>query len=334
MLVSLLGVISVRAESNIETVAKALKSTGVYGVASLIEKGNLQVPRIGSGDNLQSDQSTLSFGRELLRQINATLEGGTTSPDIVPSLLTIAQWLKGDAAYGNLIISHRAFDVAGALTLKTLSLEPASKESIDVAERVAEATMEPSYRARVLDKELGTQLFSEQLAALGADEREQAVRKLWKNLCFLGYSTTNPKIPRDLDQAKQSIVQSLGTQSEAFISLAKTVPQSLVAPQTLQFTSTELLETRNLWFIALVSSPENRRSVSFMLDYYRAAKVLPTLRAGITPEEGKRVFTEMLTDADPNANPTIAHRAVDVIFCVKHGSSIDGDTSVRENDKP
>ncbi len=335
VLVSLLGVLSVRAESDIETVTKALKSNGIAGVASLIEKGNLEVPRIGSGDSFQPDQTALVFGRELLRQVNATMEVGGTTPDMIESLLVIGQWLRGEAEYGNLIISHRVFDVAGGLALKTLALEtPPSKEVIDLAKRVAETTMEPTYRARVLDKEPGTQLFGEQLSAIGPDAREQTIRKLWKNLCFLGYSEANPKIIGDLGQAKQSIVQSLGKKSEAFISLAKTVPRHLVAPQTLQFASTELLEARNLWFVALVSSPENRRSVEFVIDYYLAARRLPTLNAGIAPEEGRRVFAEMLTDANPSANPTIANRAVDVLFSVKAGVPIDGDSSIRAIEKP
>jgi len=333
--ISLLGVLSVRAESDMNTVTKTLKSDGIAGVASLIEKGNIHVPRIGSGDNLQSDQSTLAFGRELLRQINATMEGEATNLDKIESLLVIGQWIKGEAAYGNLIISHRAFDVAGALTLKSLSLEAVPpKELIDLAKRVADTTMQPAYRARVLDKELGTQLFSEQLAALETEDREQAIRKLWKNLCFLGYSEANPSITRDLGQAKQSIVHSQGKQSEAFMSLGKTVPKNLLAPQTMQFTSTELLEARNLWFVALVSSPENRRSVSFVIDYYGVAKRLPALSSEIAPEDGRRMFAERLTAADPSANPTIAHRAADVIIRVKAGSPIDGDTNVRSNDKP
>ena len=64
------------------------------------------------------------------------------------------------------------------------------------------------------------------------------------------------------------------------------------------------------------------------------AKSLPALSSKIESEEGKRVFAERLTNADPSADPTIAHRAADVIICVKAGSPIDGDTSVRENVKP
>lgn len=328
-LIALLGVLTVRAESEMETVTKTLKSDGILGLASLIEKDSIQAPRIGSGDSFQPDQTALAFGRDLLRQINVTMEARGTNPDVIVSLLVIGQWLKGEAGYGNLIISHRAFDVAGGLALKTLGLETApSKQVLDLAKRVAESTMEPSFRARVLDKELGTNLFSEQLAAVGPDDREQAIRKRWKNLCFLGYSEANPAITRDLGQAKESIVESLGEQADAFISLGKTAPKSLLAPQTLQYTSTELLEARNLWFVSMASAPGNLRDIASVLEYLSAAKQLPPTTADASKEVVEKAFASQWATLDIKGNPAIANRVANIAYRIRSGVPLDRDSSI------
>lgn len=327
--ISLIGVLSVRAESQMETATKTLRSDGIIGVASLIEKGSVHVPRIGSGDSSQSDQIALAFGRELLRQINATMEAGLTNPDIIDSLLVIGQWLKGEAGYGNLIISHRAFDVAGGLTLKTLGLETApSKQVLDLAKRVAETTMEPSFRARVLDTELGTNLFSEQLAAVGPDDREQAIRKRWKNLCFLGYSEANPAITRDLGQAKESILESLGSKADAFVSLGKAAPKNLLAPQTLQYTSTELLEARNLWFVSMASAPGNLRDLASVLEYLNSAKKLPQTTADASKEVVEKAFSNQWASLDIKGNPAIANRVANIAYRIRSGVPLDRDSSI------
>jgi hypothetical protein len=312
-----------------ETLTKTLKSDGINGVASLIEKGNLQVPRIGSGDHSQSDQIALALGRELLQQINATMGAGRTNPEMIESLLVIGQWLKGEAGYGNVIISHRAFDVAGGLTLKTFGLETApSKQVLDLAKRVAETTMEPSFRARVLDAELKTNLFSEQLATVGPDNREQAIRKRWKNLCFLGYSEANPEITGDLGQAKESILKSLGNQADAFISLGKAAPKNLLAPQTLQYTSTELLEARNLWFVSMASAPGNLRDLASVLEYLSAAKQLPQTTADASKEVVEKAFSNQWASLDIKGDPAIANRVANIAYRIRSGVPLDRDSSI------
>jgi hypothetical protein len=335
-LVVLFGAHPVRAESDINGLSNVLKSSGASGLTSLIEAGGLGVPRIPSGDNSESAQTELLFGRSLLRYINliAAKEGGNTL-ETIANLLVIGEWIKGDAAYGNLVIGHRALDVAGALTLKTIGAEAtASEEVIALAKRVAETTIEPSYRAQVLDKELNTQIFSKQIASMGMNHREQVIRKLWKNFCFLGYFETNPANIPDLDKAKQSILQSLGDQADAFVYLGRTVSQRVLAPQTLQFTSTELLEARNLWFVSMASAPGNIGDIASVVEYLNTAKKLPKTEVGDSREAIEKAFTNHWNSFDAGGNPTIARRVASIAYRARSGAPLDRDSSITEHKIP
>ena len=333
---AILGVLPVRAQSDIEKLTKSLSNKGISGVATLVETGSLQIPHVGSGDNPESDQDALTFGRELLRRINAiTKSSGSNQIDIITSLLAVGQWIEGEDAYGNLIISHRAFDVAGALTLKNLCSETVPSEKfVILARQAAETTIEPSYRARVLDAELGTRLFSEQLAAPETGDSEQEIRKLWKNLCFLGYSEANPEITRDLDQVKQVVLQRLGKQSNAIMSLGKTVPQGLLVPQTLQYTSTELLETRNLWFVSMASAPGNLRDVASVLEYLNVAKQLPRTTVNASKEAVEQAFSNLWSSFDLGENLTIANHVGNVAYRVRSGAPLDRDSIIAPPETP
>ena len=334
--VALIGALSAHAEADVNKLTKEIELRGIVGLAALIEAGKPEVPHIESGDSPASEPSALLFGRELLQAINGALQKGERSTvDEITSLLEISEWLKDEPAYGNLVIAHRALDVAGALTLKALGSDASpSDEVIVLASRVAKTTMEPLYRARVLDEELGTKLLSEQLASVAMDEREQTVRKLWKNLCFLGYSEANPAITRELDQAKQSIVQSLGSHADAFLSLGKTVPQNLLAPKTLQYTSTELLEARNLWFVSMASAPGNLSEIGSVIAYLDTAKKLPETTAGASKQLVEQAFANEWASLDVNGSPTIASRAADVAYRVRSGAPLDRDSTIRATEAP
>jgi len=129
--VALLGALSAHAAPDVKKLTNEVQSRGIVGLAALINAGKSEVPHIKSGDSSTPEAGALLFGREVLQAINMTLQkGGQSTVDEIASLLAIAAWLKDVPAYGNVVIAHRALDVAGALTLKALGSDAARHKAV------------------------------------------------------------------------------------------------------------------------------------------------------------------------------------------------------------
>jgi hypothetical protein len=149
---------------------------GLRGVVAEMRANRVAAPEIpsawravreGKGENVTEIAGARGFGKALLDGIDeearrlADEYGADACREGAEALLDAADWIGGTCGYGNALLAVRAQDVASMAIGRLLVAEGKPGDGVRLARRLGGAWSDAEARARVLNSEIGLELFGD-----------------------------------------------------------------------------------------------------------------------------------------------------------------------------